>query len=411
MVPRHGKSARRGHFSIGTRSLDTAGAGADNRVVSTSASDSAWTRRASPLARTLFVAYLLLVVYVSLAPWSGWRDIGVGAFAYLHAPLPRYITSFDVIINVLGYAPLGALAVLAMHPRMRGSAAAWLGTLAGVLLSGTVEALQTFLPSRISSSVDLAANSTGALLGALLAARFAASLIDRGRLAQLRARWFARDAAVPLTLIALWPLAQVHPRAMLFGNGELRELLHRLLNTVGAAPIWFSPNRFGPAEFILAEAAVTAAGLLAAGLSLAAITQSYAPRVRLLLCLLATTLVVKSIAFGLQFGAEHVFSWATPGAIGGLAIGMLSLLVASAGRPRVLAQLALLAALAMLALVNVTPENPYHAHWLQQWRPGRLVHAAAAADWLATAWPYVLLAWLVPAAFTARLARGNSQVP
>jgi hypothetical protein len=48
---------------------------------------------------------------------------------------------------------------------------------------------------------------------------------------------------------------------------------------------------------------------------------------------------------------------------------------------------------------------------LQQWRPGRLVHAAAAAEWVATAWPYALLAWLVPAAFTGRLARGNPQVP
>jgi VanZ family protein len=391
--------------------LDTVGTCADNRAVSASSLDSAWTRRASPSARALFLVYLLLVVYASLSPWSGWRDIGVGAFAYLSAPLPRYITAFDVIINVLGYLPLGALAVLALHPRVRGPAAALLGTLTGVLLSGAMEALQTFLPTRISSSVDLATNSAGALVGALFAARFASSLIDRGRLAQLRARWFQRDAAVPLALIALWPVAQVHPGPMLFGNGELRDLLQQILHAVGAWPGWFSADQFGPAEFILDEAAVTAAGLLAAGLSLAAIMQSFAPRARLLLALLAVALAAKSLALGVQFGAEQVFSWITPGAIGGLAIGMLALLVASAGRPRALAQLALLAAVLLLVLVNLTPENPYHTHWLQQWRPGRLVHAAAAADWVATAWPYALLVWLVPAAFTGRLARGNSQVP
>ena len=367
--------------------------------------DFAWHRRASPLARALALTYLLLVVYVGLAPWSGWRDIGVGAFAYLNAPLPRYLTAFDLIVNALGYAPLGALAVLALHPHVRGAAALALVTIAGVLLSGAIEALQTFLPSRIASWLDLATNSAGALLGALIAAPFASSLIDRGRLVQLRARWFRRDAAVPLTLVALWPIAQAHPGSMLFGNGELRDALQWILGVFGGWPGGFTADRFGPAEFILDEAMVTAAGLLAAGLTLAAIMQSHAPRTRLLLALLALALGVKSLALGLQFGAERVFAWATPGAVGGLSIGGLALLVAAAGRPRTLARLALLAALMLVALVNLTPENPYHAQWLQQRHPGRLVHATAAADWLATAWPYALLAWLAAAAFTARLPK------
>jgi VanZ family protein len=373
--------------------------------------ETAWTRRASPLARALAVAYLALVVYVSLAPWSGWRDIGVGAFAYLSAPLPRYLTGFDLVVNVLGYLPMGALAVLALHPRVRGAAAAALATLACVLLSGAMEALQTFLPSRIASSIDLATNSAGALAGALLAARYASSLIDHGRLVELRARWFRRDASVPLTLIALWPLAQVHPGTMLFGNGELREPLRILLDALGAWPSGFTPSRFGPAEFILSEAAVTTAGLLAAGLTLAAIMQTLAPRTRLLLALLATALAARSLAFGVQFGADRVFAWATTGAIGGLSIGTLALVVAAAGRPRALARLALLATLVQIALVNLTPENPYRAHWLQQWHPGRLLHAVQGADWLATAWPYALLAWLLAAAFSARLPKSHPPHP
>ena len=373
--------------------------------------DSAWTRRASPLARALAIAYLLLTVYVSLSPWSGWRDIGVSAFAYLHAPVPRYITTFDIVINALGYAPLSALVVLALHPRVRGLQAVVLATSVGLLVSGSMEALQTYLPTRIASSLDLAANGAGALLGAVIAAPYASSLIDRGRLAQLRARWFRRDAAVPLTLAALWPIAQVHPGRMLFGNGGLTDLLPGILNALGWWPGWLNADRFGPAEFILDEAVVTAAGLLAAGLSLAAIMQSFAPRIRLLLALAAAALGAKSLAFGVQFGAERVFAWITPGAVGGLVIGLLALLVAAAGRPRALARLALLATLVLLVLVNLTPENPYHAQWLQQWRPGRLVHAAAAAEWMAAAWPYALLAWLVPAAFTARLPKTSSQVP
>ena len=371
----------------------------------------AWTRRASALARALAVVYLLLVAYVSLSPWTGWRDIGVGAFAYLAAPLPRHITSFDVAVNVLGYVPLGALAVLALHPRVTGVAAGALASVAGVLLAGTLEALQTFLPARIASTVDLAANGAGALIGALLAAPIASSLIDRGRLVQLRFRWFQHDAAIPLTLVALWPIAQVHPGPMLFGNGELRALTRTILDALGAWPAWLGADRFGPAEFILDEAEVTAAGLLAAGLTLAAIMRTVAPRARLLLTLLGAALATKTLALGVQFGAERMFAWVTHGAIGGLTLGALALLVASAGRPRAIARLALLATVALLVLVNLTPENPYRAHWLQTSQAGRLVHMVAAAEWLATAWPYALLVWLVPAAFTARLPKTDAGSP
>ncbi|TMH54174.1 MAG: teicoplanin resistance protein VanZ, partial [Betaproteobacteria bacterium] len=43
----------------------------------------------STLARYLFVAYLPLVVYASLHPFSGWRDRGLPPFAFLTAPFPR----------------------------------------------------------------------------------------------------------------------------------------------------------------------------------------------------------------------------------------------------------------------------------------------------------------------------------
>src|SRR5258708_33907032 len=61
----------------------------------------------STLARYLFVAYVLLVVYASLHPFSGWRDRGLPPFAFLTAPLPRPIPVFDVIANIIGYMPSG----------------------------------------------------------------------------------------------------------------------------------------------------------------------------------------------------------------------------------------------------------------------------------------------------------------
>src|SRR5438046_1015435 len=97
--------------------------------------------RGSALSRHLAVAYVLLVIYASLHPFSGWHDIGVGMWDYLDAPLPRYITAFDVISNILAYLPLGFLAVLALAPPLRAWIALPLVTAGAGILSALLEGL------------------------------------------------------------------------------------------------------------------------------------------------------------------------------------------------------------------------------------------------------------------------------
>lgn len=352
-----------------------------------------WQRRASPLARTALLAYAVLIVYAGLAPWHNWRDLGVSPFAYLASPVPRHITAFDLIVNVLGYLPFGALMVLALHPRVRGMAALALAAAASVLLSAGIEALQTYLPTRVASNIDLATNSAGGLLGALLVLPFAPGLIDRGRLVQLRARWFTRESSVLLVVLALWPAAQAAPAAMLFANGRLFDGAALLVGWGLATPLQITAA-FGASEFVLAEALVVAAGMLAAGLALAAAMQPAAPRVPLLLALVGAALLTRGFAYASAFGPEHAFLWLTPGAIGGLCLGTLALLVAAQGRPGAVYGAAWLAALVWLAAVNLVPANPYHVDWLARYRPGRLAHFHSVASWLAAAWPLLLLAAL-----------------
>ncbi|MEO5671231.1 MAG: VanZ family protein, partial [Ramlibacter sp.] len=69
---------------------------------------SAW-----PLAQ----AYVALIVYASLYPFSGWRDQGIAPWEFLWSPLPRYWTGFDVAANVAGYIPLGFLLALSFLRR------------------------------------------------------------------------------------------------------------------------------------------------------------------------------------------------------------------------------------------------------------------------------------------------------
>jgi VanZ family protein len=346
--------------------------------------------RASPLARATCAIYALLLLYAGLAPWAGWRDVGVSAFAYLAAPLPRYITGFDLVVNVAAYAPLGALAMLALHPRLRGAAAVAAATLAGLLLSGFVEAVQTFLPTRVSSNVDLVTNTAGTLVGALAVMPFSAALIDRGRLVAWRHRWYEADATGVLLALLLWPAAQIYPEPMLFGNGNLRGALEPVLTALGGHWWEFAPERFGPAEFVLAEAFVVAAAVLAAGLALGSVAKRNAPRYLLIAGTVATALAAKSLANAVQFGPVRLLAWFTPGAFGGLALGALSLAAAIAG-PRVWQRrLAWVALAALLVTVNIVPDNPYHLAQLQVWRQGRLLNFNELANWISTLWPLAL---------------------
>jgi VanZ family protein len=342
------------------------------------------------MARAACVVYAMLLLYSGLAPWSGWRDLGIDAFAYLPAPLPHYITTFDLVVNVIAYVPLGALIVLALYPRLRGFAAAAVAATGGLLLSGAIEGGQTFLPSRIPSNLDLLTNAVGALAGGLLMAPFTSQLIDRGRLVEWRRRWFEHDTTAVLIALALWPAAQIYPEPMLFGNGALRSSLEPLVEALGGRWWQFDAEQFGPAEFVLAEAFVVAAALLAAGLALASVLRHKAPRYRLLAALVLTSLVAKSVANAVQFGPERALAWLTPGVFGGLSLGVLSLAAATGGTRTWQARLAWFGLLALLLAVNVVPENPYHLAQLQQWRPGRLLNFNALAGWISTLWPLVL---------------------
>ncbi len=241
-------------------------------------------------------------------------------------------------------------------------------------------------------------NTAGAALGALIAAPFASNLIDRGRLADWRLRWFERDASLLLLLIAAWPAAQIYPEPMLFGNGNIRDALGALFTALGAMlPIddaVFAVTEFADsfevAEFVLAEAFVVAAAILAVGLAFASTMRPHAPRVKLLLALLLAALLSKTLANAVEFGPERALAWLTPGAYGGLALGMLSLLAASAG-PRVWsARFAMLALVALVVAVNLVPENPYYVDAISAWRQGKLLNFNALAHWLSLLWPYAL---------------------
>ncbi|MCO1348333.1 VanZ family protein (plasmid) [Burkholderia vietnamiensis] len=361
--------------------------------------------RASSLALQAFAAYAALVVYASLYPFEGWVSLGIGPFDYLFAPLQRYVTVFDVATNVLGYMPFGALGVLALHPRWRGVAATLVVTGLGVLLSGTMEALQTYLPTRVASNLDLGANALGALLGASLAAPATGALLDRGALRRLRFAWFEADGATPLLLGALWPFAILFPSPFLFGIGDWPAALwERADRSMQDALLAWLPAAWHVSEWPehvdgwLSDSgweAALGALMLFAALAIASLPmRASAPRVRLLIAFVAATLALKAAATFMQSSTGLVVVWATPGARLGIELGFAAALVALRVPPAWRALLAAVALLAGVALVNLLPVNPFFDFTLSGWRQGRYVHFNSLARWLAWIWPYAALLWL-----------------
>jgi VanZ family protein len=356
--------------------------------------------RASPVARAALLAYLLLIVYASWFPFSGWRSSGLSPFAFLNLQMPRWWTGFDVMVNVVGYMPFGILIVLALHPRVRGPWAVAIAAVVGLLVSGTMEVVQNYLPSRVPSNLDLLTNAGGCLAGALLGAWFAPMLLDRSRLYLLRQRWFAAHASQGLVLVALWPLAQVYPQNYLFGNGQILPLLSEWLSDwldtdIDLVTMLRGDVPMSVEQYWLSETIITACGMTGAALTLLCLTRRGAPRLALMLALIGVGIVVKTLASSLFFAPDNAFVWVTPGAEGGFLIGLI-MLAGLAFAPQVAQRrLAVVTLVLSLIVVNTIPANPYFVSTLQAWQQGKFLNFNGAAQFLDMAWSVIALWFLL----------------
>jgi len=360
-----------------------------------------WQQRASPLARYALLAYTLIAVDASLYPFSGWRENGIGAFDFLFASWPTRALPFDLLVNALGYLPLGLLAGLALHPRVRGVGLVALATLYAALLSCGLEAIQTFLPSRVASTSDLASNVVGAFVGALLAARFARPLLDTGRLRAWRARWFVADASRGLVLVVIWLGALIYPDVFMFGMGGMLkafdpDLADQASIWLGLAPL--VDPLVDAVRFAIAEAVVVATGLIGAGLlfvNLMRPTASRGVRLGLLAAFIVAAVVVKSASQIFVFGELDATLWLVPGARGGFACGTALLFVLAFLPMRSRWALGLAALLTSLVLTNLVPDNPYMNPVATSLTRGRLMNFYGLARGLNLAWPFFAIAYFM----------------
>ncbi len=355
---------------------------------------------ATPLA----AAYLLLVLYASLFPFTGWRwPPGQTLATLAQLPWPPWRDDFDLWSNLAGYAPLGLLlTIAARRSGWRSTAALALGVLLPATLSWAMELLQQFVPGRHPSLKDMAANAGGAAAGALLAlALHAAGWIDRWH--GVRERWFARDSAGALALLALWPMGLLFPTTVPLGLGQVGERLREGLAGVLEDVPWAEPAWLllaaPPAPALplrpLVEALVIAAGLLAPCLLAYAVVAPGWRRAAMALGALVLAFGGMTLSTLLNFGPRHALAWLGPATLPGLGLGLVGALLAMALPRRLVVGIALVVLTGLVVGVAQAPDDPYFAQSLQAWEQGRFVRFHGLAQWVGWLWPYLAMAWLL----------------
>lgn len=337
-------------------------------------------RRPLILARYLALAWCGLIVYGSLHPFSGWRDTGIHWASFLNAGWPRYWTAFDLLANVAVYLPLGFFLTLAFAQLRWRWLAVLLAILSGSALSLGLETLQNWLPSRIPSNLDLVCNALGSLLGAILAHRVGPRIFARlERTAQHLLSPIAHGE-LGLTLLGLWLIVPLSPEILLFGAGDMRQIIS------------FTPAiPFSVSHFALIEASITTCHALAAGLLLRSLLAGPGVAYLVVPLFLVIALAIRTLSAAILISPADAMAWLTPGAQHGLLAAVLLLALMLWLPTRVALILAALALITGTTLVNLAPANPYSAAALAVWRQGHFLNFNGLTRLIASLWPFLAL--------------------
>lgn len=359
-------------------------------------------RRSS--AAPLAAAYLMLLVYASLYPFTGWRwPPGREFIELLALPAQPWRNGFDEWSNLAGYAPLGALLLIArLRAGHRPMAALALALLLPAGLSFGLEVAQQFLPGRVPSLRDLVLNALGAGLGALLASLcWSVGLFDRWEV--WRDRWFAPPSAGAVALLLLWPVGLLIPSPVPLGLGQLFDVLRgalggalqgvpwatsvaALLEPAAASQVPLSPLR---------EGLIIALGLLSPCLLAFAAMRPGWRRLVMTLTLVLLALVTTTLSTALNFGPAHALTWLAPTVLPAFLGGALAACGLSLAGARRVAALGLVTLTALVVLVAQAPADPYYAASLQGWEQGRFIRFHGVAQWVGWLWPYAAMLWLL----------------
>lgn len=334
----------------------------------------------------------LVLAYASLHPFVPPRLPGDEALASFFRP--RYVAAFDVALNVFAYAPLGALACLVRRVSGDGARAAIArATALCAAFSLAMEAAQLFVPFRVASIVDVAANTAGGFLGAMLFAEPVFTLVTRPS-GQLRERLVVPgpwgDAG--LALIALWILAQLNPALPFFEAGSIGP---------GGARPWEIEG-----SLIALQAIAVALSACGFGLFVSTLLNGPHGALRATALLLTAALWLKFAAGAMMLRPALSAEWVNEVRVIGLAAGLLLFIPLRVASRRARTYLAMLFVVAGTLFARVVGDySPLEdLRRLFVWQHGQLGTFASLTRYLHESWPVLALVYLI-ASFVAQRRR------
>lgn len=328
-----------------------------------------------------------VIVYASLQPFSGWTAAPAATRFFLWQ-LPQRVLWNDVLFNVGAYVPLGAALVL-VWPRGWSRRRRLAATVAAAtVLSLLMETVQMWLPTRYASTLDMAANAAGALLGALLGLLLTMSQRLTRFAYSLRERWVVPGATgeLMLALLGVWLLAQMNPAIPLFAAT-------------------FHPGQqaaFEPAVVVV-ELTQTAAALIGIGLFTdLTMRRRWLGGVALVL-VIVTAVFLKTAAAQAVLKPVAWEEWLRPGHALGLAAGAFALMLLFWLPRRLKAVLAGIALLTGVLTTLLLPDFIAAKAPLSifSWNYGHLLHLNGLTHTVILVWPFVATAVLLWRAGTA----------
>jgi glycopeptide antibiotics resistance protein len=153
-------------------------------------------RRVTLAATFVYLAALVLIAFWPVPVDQNAGDLLYRLFTWLYRhDAPRWLDYgfLEFSANVILFIPVGLFVVI-----LGGARWWWLGILAGLVTSCAIEAGQLmFLPSRFATVEDVIANTSGAVLGVVLATVALAIAHEHERRARARARLDGRARLSP----------------------------------------------------------------------------------------------------------------------------------------------------------------------------------------------------------------------
>jgi VanZ family protein len=334
------------------------------------------------LVTFLTVGYAFFIVYASLSPFTGWQKRGLDFLDVLRAPLYLTYTPFDATVNFLAYLPFGLLITFKLRKNYSVGESVVAGCIIGIFLSVTMEFLQMYLPTRISSNVDLLTNSLGVFFGAIIAVSITSwtGIFLRGEYWRHHIFHQGKEVDFGLALLALWMFGQINPSLEMLGNISVGEFVRHPFEV----PVAVEFDAWGIFAVIL--------NVMMLGSLMLTILRAQQKILGSLLTVLGIVIIIKLFAAAVLLKSWALLLWMNSEAVWGIVFGLVWIFIIQWTK-NVIISVGVFSSLGSFLLVNFAPNsnNTLATKSLYQWQYGHLLTYTGLAQTIAMIFPLLLL--------------------